>query len=73
VTEAVVVGLPHPRLGHVVAAVLEPADVDRRAVRAYAAARLSPGKRPRRWFAVERIPLTASGKVARAAVAELVS
>lgn len=71
VTEAVVVGLPHRRLGQVVAAVLQPADVDRRAVRAYAAARLSPAKRPRRWLAVDRIPLTASGKVARAAVAEL--
>jgi long-chain acyl-CoA synthetase len=73
VTEAVVVGLPHPRLGQVVAAMLQPADVDRRAVRAYAATRLSPGKRPRRWFAVDRIPLTPSGKVARAAVAEMVT
>ncbi|WP_163511675.1 class I adenylate-forming enzyme family protein [Fodinicola acaciae] len=73
VTEAVVVGLPHPRLGQVVAAVLQPASVDRRAVRAYAADRLSPGKRPRRWLPVDRIPLTASGKVARAAVAEMLS
>ncbi|GAA1707969.1 long-chain fatty acid--CoA ligase [Fodinicola feengrottensis] len=71
VAEAVVVALPHPWLGAVVAAVLQPEPgtvLHRRALRAHTAVRLSAGKRPRRWFTVDRIPLTTSGKIARAAV-----
>jgi long-chain acyl-CoA synthetase len=71
VAEVVVIGLPHPQLGAVVAAVLQPEPgktLSQRALRAHTAGRLSPGKRPRRWFVMDPIPLTASGKIARAAV-----
>jgi long-chain acyl-CoA synthetase len=75
VAEAVVVGLEHPRLGAIVTAVVQPepgVSLDRRSLRAHAAVRLSAGKRPRHWFSTDRISLTASGKVARAAVQEQV-
>jgi long-chain acyl-CoA synthetase len=64
-----VIGLPHPRLGQIVAAVLTDA-ADREPVGA-AAAELGAG-RPRRWFVRATLPVTAAGKVDRAAlVAEL--
>ena len=67
--DVVVVGLPHPRFGQLVAAVLpDPAAV--RAARA-AAKQLPVSHRPRRWFVLPRWPLTAAGKLDRAAVAEL--
>ncbi len=68
-TEVVVVGVPHARLGQVVAAVV----TDRSAVAAARAAtrELAPAQRPRLWFVVPRWPVTAAGKVDRAAVAEL--
>ncbi len=68
--DVLVVGLPHPRLGAVVAAVLaDPAGLAR--ARAAARAELAPAQRPRRWFALAQLPLTGAGKVDRAAVAEL--
>ncbi|SEO61050.1 AMP-binding protein [Trujillonella endophytica] len=70
--DALVVGVPHPRLGAVVAAVLaDPAAVG--AARAAARAELAPAQRPRRWFALPHLPTTGAGKVDRAAVAELVA
>ena len=68
--EAVVVGVPHPRLGQLVAAVFTDRDA-LSAARAAAPARLAPSHRPRRWFLVPRWPVTAAGKVDRAALAEL--
>lgn len=72
VRDVVVVGLAHPRLGAVVAAVLEPVSghrptlpVLRDAVRGTLAA----PQRPRRWFLVDRLPRTGAGKVARGATA----
>jgi long-chain acyl-CoA synthetase len=67
--DVVVVGVPHPRFGQLVAAVLP----DRAAVvAARAAARALPtAQRPRRWFALPSWPVTGAGKVDRAAVAEL--
>jgi acyl-CoA synthetase (AMP-forming)/AMP-acid ligase II len=66
--DVVVVGVAHPRLGHLVAAVFSDAD-------ALAAARhdreLSPAQRPRLWFHLASWPLTAAGKVDRARIAEL--
>ncbi len=62
-----VVGLPHPDLGEVVAAVL----TDRRcfgAARERSKAVLSPASRPRLWFAVPVLPVTSAGKVDRAAL-----
>ena len=66
-----VVGVPHPRLGEVVAIVLEHAD-DADVLRPLARAGLDRTQQPRRWFALDRLPRTPHGKVDRAAVAEAV-
>ncbi|WP_158550668.1 class I adenylate-forming enzyme family protein [Geodermatophilus sp. TF02-6] len=67
--EVVVVGVEHPRLGAVVAAVLPHPGVLRRA-RAAARAELSRAQRPVLWFVEPDPPLTAAGKVDRAALGE---
>ena len=68
--EVVVVGVPHPRLGAVVTAVLaDPALVG--AARAAARAGLAPAQRPHRWLHAPAFPLTPGGKVDRAALAAL--
>ncbi|HEX2074030.1 MAG TPA: AMP-binding protein [Geodermatophilus sp.] len=69
-SEVYVVGIDHPRLGAVLAALLP----DRTAFpRVHAAARteLSRAQRPVRWFHLPDLPLTAAGKVDRAALADL--
>ena len=71
-TEVVVIGVPHPRFGAVVAAVLADAAALPAARRA-ARSDLSSAQRPRLWFSLPRVPLTAAGKVDRAAVAALVT
>ena len=74
VATAVVVGLPHPQLGEVVAAVLVPqpgAGLDLAGVRHLAAEQLAPTHLPRRWQVTEQLPLTAAGKVSRQAVRDL--
>lgn len=71
VGDVLVVGTPHPRLGSLVTAVVEPAPDRRprlRELRAVARAGLDPGRRPRRWLLTKALPRTASGKPARAAV-----
>jgi acyl-CoA synthetase (AMP-forming)/AMP-acid ligase II len=70
VEDVVVVGVPHARLGHVVAAVVADAAVAGRA-RSAARIALTPAQRPRLWFHLAQFPVTASGKVDRAAVAAL--
>jgi acyl-CoA synthetase (AMP-forming)/AMP-acid ligase II len=72
VAAAAVVGLPHPRLGEVVAAAVEldgtqPVE----SIRAAARAALSGPSLPRKYVTVDRLPRTAAGKVARAAAARL--
>ncbi|WP_020573216.1 class I adenylate-forming enzyme family protein [Actinopolymorpha alba] len=70
VADLAVVGRPHAQLGEVVVAVVEPSagtDVPLTALRA-AAAQLARAQRPRLWYAVNRLPRTGSGKVARARV-----
>ena len=68
--EVVVVGVPHPRLGQLVAAVsTDPAALA--AARTAAPAALAPAQRPRLWFSLDQWPTTAAGKLDRAAVAEL--
>jgi long-chain acyl-CoA synthetase len=70
--EVVVVGVPHSRLGQLVAAVFtDPAALV--AARAAAPATLAPAQRPRLWFHAPRWPVTAAGKLDRAAIAELAS
>jgi long-chain acyl-CoA synthetase len=69
--DVVVVGLPHPRLGQVVVAVVVPdgSSVDGLRARFENAAQGLPAPaRPRRWFRADRLPLLASGKVDRAAL-----
>jgi len=68
--EVIVVGVPHARLGQLVAAVcLDPTALAE--ARSAAATELTPAQRPRMWFSVDRWPVTAAGKVDRAAIAEL--
>lgn len=69
--EVAVLGIEHPRLGEVVAIVLEHAD-DADALRSVARTSLDRTQQPRRWFALEPFPRTPLGKVDRAAVAALV-
>ncbi|MCF7549129.1 AMP-binding protein [Pseudonocardia sp. WMMC193] len=67
VSDVVVAGSPHPRLGAVVTAVVEgePVLAD---LRAAARAGLDPRKRPRIWLRAKEIPRTPAGKPARAAL-----
>jgi acyl-CoA synthetase (AMP-forming)/AMP-acid ligase II len=68
--EVVVVGVPHARLGQLVAAVsTDPAALT--AARAAAPAELTPAQRPRLWLSLPGWPVTAAGKVDRAAIADL--
>lgn len=73
VRDAVVVGVPHGRLGAVVAAVVEPRpghEVRLADLRAATRERLGAPQRPRRWHVVSQLPRTGAGKVARAAVSD---
>ncbi|MDA3646372.1 AMP-binding protein [Saccharopolyspora indica] len=73
VLDVLVSATPHPRFGELVTAVVEvdpAARPSRRDLRARARQSLEPAKRPRRWLAVRELPRTASGKPARALVAE---
>lgn len=71
VVDVAVLGLPHPHLGQLVAAVVvvRPgvgrADLDR------ALRHLPASARPRRWLAADGLPRTSGGKLARAEVAAL--
>jgi len=71
VTDAVVVGRPHARLGQVVAAAVESSDATLDDVRAWSRAHLDAAARPRHWVVVPRLPRTASGKVDRLAAERL--
>jgi long-chain acyl-CoA synthetase len=70
--EVVVVGVPHPALGAVLAVALTRAD-DFPAVSARAWECLDGAHRPRLWFHVPVLPMTAAGKVDRGAVVSSVS
>lgn len=66
VSDAVVVGLPDPRLGEVpVAGVVSAAQPDFTALSALLRGRIGAYKIPRKWFAISEIPLTERGKVDR--------
>ncbi|RIQ16650.1 AMP-binding protein [Jiangella rhizosphaerae] len=71
VASVVVVGLPHPELGQVVAAVVHGDGVRRAELEAAARAGLTPSQRPRRWLAVDELPRTSTGKPVRAPAAAL--
>ena len=64
-----VVGLPHARLGQVLAAVVELApDAELADIRAQARGSLTGAARPRRWAVVAALPRTDGGKIARSRV-----
>ncbi|MGZ6803833.1 MAG: o-succinylbenzoate--CoA ligase, partial [Nocardioidaceae bacterium] len=70
--EVVAIGVPHPRLGSLLAVVVtDPADQP--ALRERARERMHGGDRPRLWFALPALPRTGAGKVDRAALAALVA
>lgn len=70
--EVTVVGVPHPDLGQVVAAVVtDPDDVAR--LQEVSRRVLAPQQRPRRWFHLPSLPLTSSGKVDKAAIVMVVA
>ena len=67
--DVVVVGLPHPDLGEVVAAaVTDAGDVQR--LTSLAREQLAPAQRPRRWLHLPALPRTRHDKVDRDAVRE---
>lgn len=72
VGDVVVVGTPHDHLGAVVTAVVETCgrDVDRAELDRVAQRDLSPAQRPRRWWQIDQLPRTPTGKPARAVVSE---
>jgi acyl-coenzyme A synthetase/AMP-(fatty) acid ligase len=70
--EVVVVGVPHPSLGAVLAVVLTRAD-DFASIQATARTRLTGAHRPRLWFNMTVLPTTAAGKVDRDALVSAVS
>jgi fatty-acyl-CoA synthase len=66
VGDVAVVGLPDPKWGEVVSAFIRPTPghaVNRDELFEYVREHLAPHKTPRRWFAVEAMPLTGSGKI----------
>ncbi len=70
--DLIITGLPHERLGAIVVAAVTDHD-DATTLADIARTSLPAAQRPRRWFALESIPLTAAGKPDREAVAALVS
>ncbi|MEV0054428.1 AMP-binding protein [Saccharopolyspora shandongensis] len=73
VLDVLVCASPHPRFGELVTAVVEidqATPLSLRELRARARNALGPAKRPRRWLVVRELPRTASGKPARALIAE---
>lgn len=67
--DVVVVGLPHPDLGEVVAAAVTRAE-DVRLLTDHARDVLTPAQRPRRWHVLDVLPTTQHDKVDRDAVRE---
>lgn len=71
VDEVVVAGVRHAALGQVVGAVVQGSGVSVQALRAFAADRLAPEARPRRWRVVASLPRTPAGKLDRVATIRL--
>ncbi|KAB1640697.1 class I adenylate-forming enzyme family protein [Gulosibacter chungangensis] len=67
------IGLPHARLGTVVAVVFEGDSVpDKAVLLEHARARLAPQFVPRRFYGIDRLPRTVGGKIRRTETAEFV-
>ncbi len=63
VAQALVLGLPDPRLGEQLVAVIAPRKHAEHNLARFAAANLHPYDWPRRWALVHRLPTTAAGKI----------
>lgn len=70
--EIILVGIDHPSLGQVLAALLTEAD-DLEVARAWARAHLPPAQRPRRWRILSVLPRTPAGKIDTSRLAEIFS
>ncbi|MEM9394512.1 MAG: acyl--CoA ligase [Pseudomonadota bacterium] len=73
IAQVVTFALPHPKLGEDVAAavvLVENSELDARAIRDFAAARLADFKTPRKVVIVEELPKGATGKIQRIGMAE---
>ncbi|MGQ0625691.1 MAG: AMP-binding protein [Sporichthyaceae bacterium] len=76
ISEIAVIGLPDERLGEAVVAVvrLAPgAEVDPAGWQEYARTRLAAAKVPRRWFVVDAMPCTPSGKIQKFRLPEMIA
>jgi len=71
VDEVAVLGVPHPRLGQVLTAVVVGSAVDA-TLRAAVAGMPAPS-RPRRWLHADALPCTSAGKLRRDAIPDLVA
>ncbi|MBP1325798.1 acyl-coenzyme A synthetase/AMP-(fatty) acid ligase [Leucobacter exalbidus] len=66
------VALPHPTLGSVIGLVVEGEAPSRDALRAHAEAHLAPQFVPTRWYRMNQLPRTVSGKIRRGETCDLV-
>ena len=76
ISEIAVVGIPDERMGEEVVAVVRPApdaEVDAAEWKAFARERLSSAKVPRRWFVVDAMPVTPSGKIQKFKLPDLIA
>jgi fatty-acyl-CoA synthase len=76
ISEIAVIGLPDERVGEEVAAVVRPAPgaaIDPEEWRTFAREALAGAKVPRRWFVVETMPTTPSGKIQKFRLPELIA
>lgn len=75
ITDAVIVGVPDPRWGQIVVAVVAPADaladVEDETLSRHVSDRLAGYKRPRRIVRVDSLPRSPAGKINRASAREL--
>jgi acyl-CoA synthetase (AMP-forming)/AMP-acid ligase II len=75
ITDAVIVGVPDPRWGQIVVAVVAPAsalaDVEDETLSALVAERLAGYKRPRRIVRVDSLPRSPAGKINRASARDV--
>ncbi|MFJ7746823.1 AMP-binding protein [Peribacillus sp. NPDC097295] len=66
-----VVGISDPYWGHVTTAVIK-GDATKMELKRFCKTKLASYKVPRKWFFIEDMPLTASGKIARAQIKQMI-
>ena len=68
---AAVIGIPDPYWGQVTTAVIK-GDTTKMELKRFCKTKLASYKVPRKWFFIEDMPLTASGKIARAQIKQMI-